>query len=182
MARGRRGTGSAAPAPASDENATGAAPAANGNGPAKAYRHKGEKRRNIPPAAIAAEGRVPAAPKLQYRYSPRLDPVLRFDSTGVPDKLPELLEKAKREPLTDAEARVLAEALRQHDPWLEHLVLHLRFNIVLPLCVGHIEHLRPKRAAFDAKAAVLDALACAHDLNAASFSTRACPSLVSSPR
>jgi len=119
MARGRPPTGSAARAPASDENAAGAALAASGNGPAKAYRHKGEKRRNIPPAAIAAEGRVPAAPKLQYSYSPRLDPVLRFDSTGVPDKLPELLEKAKREPLTDAEARVLAEALRRHDPWLE---------------------------------------------------------------
>jgi hypothetical protein len=83
----------------------------NGNGPAKAYRHKGEKRRNIPPAAIAAEGRVPAAPRLQYSYSPRLDPVLRVDPTGAPDKLPELLEKAKREPLTDGEARILAEAV-----------------------------------------------------------------------
>jgi len=46
-----------------------------------------EKRRNIPPAAIAAEGRVPAAPKLQYSCSPRLDPVLRFDPSGAPDKL-----------------------------------------------------------------------------------------------
>jgi adenine-specific DNA-methyltransferase len=93
--------------------------APNGNGPAKAYRHKGEKRRNIPPAAIAAEGRVPAAPKLHYSYSPRLNPVLRFDSTGAPDKLPDLLEKAKREPLTEAEARLLAEALRRQEPWLE---------------------------------------------------------------
>jgi len=58
------------------------------------------------------EGRVPTAPKLQYTYSPRLDPVLRFDSNGAADKLPELLEKAKREPLTDAEARLLAEAER----------------------------------------------------------------------
>jgi hypothetical protein len=33
-------------------------PVPNGNGPAKAYRHKDEKRRNIPPAAIAAEGRI----------------------------------------------------------------------------------------------------------------------------
>jgi adenine-specific DNA-methyltransferase len=91
----------------------------NGNGPARAYRHKGEKRTNIPPAAIAAEGRVPAAPSLQYSYSPRLDPVLRFDASGAPDKLPELLEKAKREPLTGAEAQLLAEALRRYDPWLE---------------------------------------------------------------
>jgi hypothetical protein len=74
-------------ASAENEIATGPALAPNGNGPAKAYRHKGEKRRNIPPAAIAAEGRVPAAPKLPYSYSPRLDPVLRFDSTGAPDKL-----------------------------------------------------------------------------------------------
>jgi adenine-specific DNA-methyltransferase len=91
----------------------------NGNGPAKTYRHKGEKRRNIPPAAIAAEGRVPSAPKLQYTYSPRLHPVLRFDAIGAPDKLPALLEKAKREPLTDAEARLLGEALRREEPWLE---------------------------------------------------------------
>jgi adenine-specific DNA-methyltransferase len=114
MARERPRTRSAAPAPA---NAEVASKAANGNGPAKAYRHKGEKRRNIPPAAIAAEGRVPAAPKLQYSYSPRLDPLL--DPSGAPDKLPELLDKAKRQPLTDAEAKLLAEALRRHDPWLE---------------------------------------------------------------
>ena len=119
MAMGRPRRGAAARAPASDDIATEAAPGANGNGPAKAYRHKGEKRRNIPPAAIAAEGRVPASPKLQYSYSPRLDPLLRFDPAGAPDKLPELLERAKREPLTDAEARLLAEALRRHDPWLE---------------------------------------------------------------
>ena len=92
---------------------------ANGNGPAKTYRHKGKTRPNIPPAAIAAEGRVPAVPKLHYTYSPRLDPVLRFDTTGASDKLPHLLEKAKREPLTDAEAHLLGEALRRHDPWLE---------------------------------------------------------------
>jgi adenine-specific DNA-methyltransferase len=62
---------------------------------------------------------VPAAPKLNYSYSPRLDPILRFDPTGAPDKLLDLLEKAKREPLTEAEARLLAEALRQQEPWLE---------------------------------------------------------------
>jgi adenine-specific DNA-methyltransferase len=62
---------------------------------------------------------VPAAPKLQYSYSPRLDPRLRFDPTAAPDKLPELLEKAKWEPLTGEEAQILGEALRRHDPWLE---------------------------------------------------------------
>src|ERR1700674_1755909 len=116
MARGRSGGGSKARAPADNEIATGAALAQTGNGQAKAYRHKGEKRRNIPPAAIAAEGRVPAAPKLHYSYSPRLNPVLRFDATGAPDKLPDLLEKAKHEPLTDSEARILGEALRREEP------------------------------------------------------------------
>jgi hypothetical protein len=119
MARVRPRDGSKRPAPAENEIATATAVAPNGNGPAKAYRHRGEKRRNIPPAAIAAEGKVPAAPKLNYSYSPRLDPILRFDATGASDKLPDLLEKAKREPLTDAEARLLAEALRRQEPWLE---------------------------------------------------------------
>jgi len=62
---------------------------------------------------------VPAAPKLNYSYSPRLDPNLRFDATGAPDKLPDILEKAKREPLTEAETGLLAEALRRQEPWLE---------------------------------------------------------------
>ncbi len=119
MARGRPGGDGKARAPAENEIATGPALAPNGNGPAKAYRHKGEKRRNIPPAAIAAEGKVRAAPKVNYSYNPRLDPILRFDPTGAPDKLPDLLEKAKREPLTEAEARLLAEALRRQEPWLE---------------------------------------------------------------
>lgn len=118
MARGRP-KGGKARAPAENGDTTKRASAGNGNGPAKAYRHKGQKRRNIPPAAIAAEGRVPPAPKITYSYSPRLDPVLRFDPTGAPDRIPELLKKAKREPLTEAEARLLAEALRTHEPWLE---------------------------------------------------------------
>jgi adenine-specific DNA-methyltransferase len=119
MARGDGRGGSKARAPAENEIATATALTLNGNGPAKAYRHKGEKRRNIPPAAIAAEGKVAAAPKLNYSYSPRLDPILRFDPTGAPDKLPDLLEKAKRETLTEAKARLLAEALRRQEPWLE---------------------------------------------------------------
>src|ERR1700730_17206586 len=118
MARGRPGGGGKARAPAENEIATATALATNGNGPAKAYRHKGEKRRNIPPAAIAAEGKVPAAPKLNYSYSPRLDPILRFDPTGAPDKLPDLLEKAKRDPFTEAEATLLAAPLRRHEAGL----------------------------------------------------------------
>jgi hypothetical protein len=68
---------------------------------------------------LLRKGKVPTAPKLQYSYSARLDPVLRFDPGGAPDKLPELLNKARHEPLTDPEARLLTEALRRQDPWLE---------------------------------------------------------------
>ena len=87
--------------------------------PVEDYRHTGASRLNNPPAAIAAEGRTPPAPKLTYAYSPRLDPVLRSDPSGGPDALPPLLEKAKREPLSAEEAALLAEALRRHEPWLE---------------------------------------------------------------
>src|SRR5207302_7654059 len=35
------------------------------------------------------------------------------------DRLPELLEAATRRPLSPDEARLLADALRTHEPWLE---------------------------------------------------------------
>ncbi len=68
------------------------------------YRHTGAKRKNIPPAKIAAEGVVPAVPKAQYQYNPHLPPVLRFDQEGLPDKALKLLEKAQHERLTAEEA------------------------------------------------------------------------------
>jgi adenine-specific DNA-methyltransferase len=83
------------------------------------YVHSEAKRKNNPPAKIAAEGYVPILPKAEYFYSPRRPPELRFDSTGHEDELPELLAKATKEPLAEAEAWALAEALRQHEPWLE---------------------------------------------------------------
>jgi adenine-specific DNA-methyltransferase len=83
------------------------------------YRHKSTTRKNIPPATLAAEGTVPVMPKIEYSYHPRLPPVLRFDATGKADKLPELLETARQRKLTDDEVRLLAEALRKHEPWLE---------------------------------------------------------------
>ncbi len=82
------------------------------------YRHKGEKRTNIPPAKIAAEGRVPKVAKARYHYSPHLPPELRFDPTGKADKLPELIAEAGRRPLSEKELKLLAEALRHHEPWL----------------------------------------------------------------
>jgi adenine-specific DNA-methyltransferase len=62
---------------------------------------------------------VPPVPKAVYHYSPHLPPVLRFDPSGTADKLPALLEEAGRRPLTEKEQRLLAEALRTHEPWLE---------------------------------------------------------------
>lgn len=84
-------------------------------------RHPSAKRKNIPPARLASEGTVPALPKAQYAYNPHLPPVLRFDQHGAPDALPELINKARSASggLTDDEARLLAEALRRHEPWLE---------------------------------------------------------------
>jgi adenine-specific DNA-methyltransferase len=86
--------------------------------PVQAYQHS-EVRKNIPPAGLAAHGQVARESPQRYHYDPHLPPVLRFDETGEEDRLPELLTKAKREPLTDDEARLLAEALRDHQPWLE---------------------------------------------------------------
>jgi adenine-specific DNA-methyltransferase len=91
----------------------------NGSVKTTDYRHKGEKRTNIPPAKIAAEGKVPKVAKMRYHYSPHLPPELRFDPTGKADKLPELIAEAGRRPLTEKEQKLLAEALRNHHPWLE---------------------------------------------------------------
>ncbi len=83
------------------------------------YRHDTAKRTNIPPAKIAAEGTVPLIPKARYHYSPRRPPELRFDPTGAPDRLPKLLEAAQERALTPEETQLLADALREQEPWLE---------------------------------------------------------------
>src|ERR1039457_6496969 len=95
------------------------APADDGLKNVTDYRFPEATRKNNPPAKIAAEGFVPLIPKAEYFYSPRRPPELRFDPTGATDELPELLAKATREKLTEAEAWALAEALRVHEPWLE---------------------------------------------------------------
>jgi len=95
----------------------------NGNGPdlgiVTDYRHQDARRKNTPPAKIAAEGVIPPAPKIQYAYTPRRSPELRFDPNAGPDKLPKLLAEAKSRALTDAEVKQLADALRTQEPWLE---------------------------------------------------------------
>jgi adenine-specific DNA-methyltransferase len=83
------------------------------------YRYPNEKRRNIPPGRIAGEGVVPKVPKVRYFYSAHLPPALQFDTTGKPDKLNALIEKATRSPLSATEAGQLREALQRSEPWLE---------------------------------------------------------------
>ena len=94
---------------------------ANKNSPEQAvldYRYD-EKRKNIPPAGLAAQGKIKEKPTIQYAYNPHLPPILRFDKTGKTDGLPELLATARTRPLTLEEAELLAEALRKQEPWLE---------------------------------------------------------------
>lgn len=95
------------------------APTENGLKDVRDYRFPEATRKNNPPAKIAAEGHVPLIPKAEYLYSPRRPPELRFDPTGHGDELPELLAKATKHKLTEAEAWALAEALRVQEPWLE---------------------------------------------------------------
>src|ERR1039458_3597889 len=78
------------------------------------------KRKNIPPAGLEAQGVLQEAPKIRYEYNPHLPPMLRSatDATEA-DKLPELLAIARQRALSAAEAKVLADALRRHEPWLE---------------------------------------------------------------
>ena len=77
------------------------------------------KRKNIPPAGLEARGKVIREKQLAYAYNPHLPPVLRFDPTGAADKLPELIEEAGKRALTPEEQQLLADALRNHRPWLE---------------------------------------------------------------
>lgn len=84
----------------------------------QSYRYD-ERRKNIPPAGLAAQGKVAEAPHVRYSYDPHLPPELRFDATGQEDRLPDLLAEATQRPLSQAEARSLLAALRHRQPWLE---------------------------------------------------------------
>ena len=83
------------------------------------YRHDTEKRKNNPPAGIAAQGKMREKPKQEYAYNPHLPPTLRFDDTGNTDKLPELLQKALNEKLSIEDVETIADVLKHHEPWLE---------------------------------------------------------------
>ena len=78
------------------------------------------KRKNIPPAGLEAQGLIQDAPKIRYEYNPHLPPVLRSATEATEaDKLPELLAIARQRALSADEAKVLADALRRQEPWLE---------------------------------------------------------------
>jgi adenine-specific DNA-methyltransferase len=86
------------------------------------YRHD-DKRSNNPPAGLASHV-DDDSDKLHYRFDPHLPPKLRFDQTGkadeLPDELPELLQKAIEDGLTEEEAETIATALyKRQYPWLE---------------------------------------------------------------
>lgn len=82
-------------------------------------RYPSASRKNIPPAGLEARGKIVREKQLSYDYNPHLPPVLRFDADGKADALPELLEEEGKRPLTHDEQKLLAEALRKHQPWLE---------------------------------------------------------------
>ena len=77
------------------------------------------KRKNNPPAGLAAQGILRETPKIEYAYNPHLPPCLRFDERGEADRLPELLETATQRALSNKEVHILAKALKTHEPWLE---------------------------------------------------------------
>jgi adenine-specific DNA-methyltransferase len=85
------------------------------------YRHSTDKRKNIPTAAMEAEGQLPKVRRVRYAYSPHLEPVLRFDATGRADKVGPIIEKACRgERLEKSEQDVLrAVGQNWEQPWLE---------------------------------------------------------------
>ncbi len=75
---------------------------------------------DLPPAGLEAQGTLQEAPRLRYEYNPHLPPVLRSATDAAEaDKLPELLVTARQRALSAEEAKVLADALRRHEPWLE---------------------------------------------------------------
>lgn len=76
--------------------------------------------KTIHPPRLPRRVWFPRFPKAQYAYNPHLPPVLRFDTTGESDQLPESLQTAQQRPLTEDEARQLAAAIKNaQSPWLE---------------------------------------------------------------
>lgn len=65
------------------------------------YRHKGVTRLNIPPAGLAARGKIVREPKLRWAYNPHLAPALRFDAAGKADSIEALIKKDGKQIASD---------------------------------------------------------------------------------
>ncbi|MEX1184614.1 MAG: DNA methyltransferase [Gemmatimonadota bacterium] len=87
--------------------------------PVSDYRHDDATRKNIPPAGLAAQGRVRAAPGLRYAYDPHLPPVLRFDATARAEYLDALIGRAIGGTLSEEDGALLRELMGSGAPWLE---------------------------------------------------------------
>ncbi len=74
----------------------------------------------------------------QIVHNLHLPPVPRFDPKGKADRISALLEKARREPVTAEEYQILAEALRNHQPWLEWTGKPCRLPLVSLQDPGHL--------------------------------------------
>jgi adenine-specific DNA-methyltransferase len=61
----------------------GAKVAANAETAVLDYRHDEAKRKNIPPAGLAAQGKVRETPKIKYAYDSQLPPVLELDGNDA---------------------------------------------------------------------------------------------------
>ncbi len=87
--------------------------------PVSDYRHEDAKRKNNPPAGLAAHGSVRPAPKQRYAYDPHLPPLLRFDPTGRAEHLDDLISRAVGGTLSEENAELLRELIGTGQPWLE---------------------------------------------------------------
>lgn len=86
------------------------------------FSHDG-KRKLLPQAGVAAEGRSPAVPPVQYALNPHLPPTLRFDPSGQADGVEQrvrwLAAEAGARKLTAEEQAELIGLLGHREPWLE---------------------------------------------------------------
>ena len=85
------------------------------------YSHNGSSRKNIPPAKIAGEGKIPKTKKAVYSYSPHLTPDCCFDTSGNADRVADIVKKAcSGESLSAKEQGILHSIAKNVEhPWLE---------------------------------------------------------------
>ena len=83
------------------------------------YRHDAT-RKNLPPAAIAAQGKVQEVPKTRYAYDPHL-PVMK--SLGVPELAAHLRGELSLEAAAEAARRKTRRYAKRQLTWLRHQIL-----------------------------------------------------------